>query len=301
MALELRPLTLPELLDRSFSTYKRHLWTFVGIMAVPAGAATLYAVIAQFFNTQAEPPTTPEAIVWSAVPIVIAALIFTVLYLITYAFALGATTMAVAQIYKGAPASVGGAYREVRRHARRLVLLLLWGSLRVGGVWLGAVALTGVFAAILAMGSRILSGLIFLLGMIGAIFLALFFMVRYGVSVPAVVLEDLKAGQALSRSVDLTEDHRWRVFLMILCAVVINYATTLLLQGPFLVGAIVAGPGTTTAITLSIIGAVIGGIGGMFTGPIMIIGLAMMYYDLRIRKEALDLHMMLEALDAPRG
>jgi hypothetical protein len=37
----------------------------------------------------------------------------------------------------------------------------------------------------------------------------------------------------------------------------------------------------------------------MFSGPLMKIGLAMLYYDLRIRKEALDLQMMLEALDAP--
>jgi hypothetical protein len=300
MALELRPLTLPELLDRSFSIYKRHLWTFVGIMAVPAGASMVYAVIAQLLTADTEPPPTPEAMLWSALPIVITAVAFTVIYLTCYAFALGATTMAVAQIYKEQPASVGGAYREIRRHAGRLVLLLLWGTLRVGGVWLGGVALTGFFSVILAMGSRVLSGLIFLAGIVGTTFLAGFFMVRYGVSVPAVVLENLKAGQALSRSVELTEDNRWRVFLMILCAIVINYATTLLLQGPFLIGTIVAGPGTTTAITLSIIGAVVGGIGAMFSGPIMIIGLSMMYYDLRIRKEALDLHMMLEALDAPR-
>ena len=38
----------------------------------------------------------------------------------------------------------------------------------------------------------------------------------------------------------------------------------------------------------------------MFSGPIMIIGLAMVYYDLRVRKEALDLRMMLDSLDAPR-
>jgi len=52
---------------------------------------------------------------------------------------------------------------------------------------------------------------------------------------------------------------------------------------------------------LGIVGAVLGGIGSMFSGPIMIIGLAMMYYDLRIRKEAFDLQVMLDSLDAPPG
>jgi len=46
---------------------------------------------------------------------------------------------------------------------------------------------------------------------------------------------------------------------------------------------------------------VLGGTASMFSGPIMIIGLALMYYDLRIRKEALDLQIMLESLDAPSG
>jgi len=55
------------------------------------------------------------------------------------------------------------------------------------------------------------------------------------------------------------------------------------------------------SILLGVAGAVLGGIGSMFSGPIMIIVLAMMYYDLRIRKEAFDLQLMLEALDAPPG
>jgi hypothetical protein len=125
--------------------------------------------------------------------------------------------------------------------------------------------------------------------------------VRWGVAVPALVLEDLSAGKSLARSVELTEDNRGRVFLVILCAIVITYATALLLQIPFVAGAMMAGPGTPLSIALNIVGAVLGGIGGMFSGPIMIIGLAMMYYDLRIRKEALDLQMMLDRLDTPSG
>ena len=67
------------------------------------------------------------------------------------------------------------------------------------------------------------------------------------------------------------------------------------------VRALLAGRESVTALTLNLIGAIFGTIGSMFSGPIMIIGLAMAYYDLRIRKEALDLQMMLESLDAPRA
>ena len=297
--MDLRPLTLAELLDRSFSTYKRHLWLFVGIMSVPSAFGMLYAITAQFFNRPILPGMPPEEVLRRIVPLMVGAFGFMVIYLVVYSFALGATTIAVAQLYKGQPASVGTSYGEVRRHGWRMVLLLLWGTLRVGGTWFGLVMLTAVLAGFLAVLSPVLSGLMFIIGMFAGGVLAGYLAVRYGVAIPAVVLENLRAGKALARSVDLTHGHRGRVFLIILCAMMISYASTALLQGPFLLGAFLAGPGTSTAIALTIVGAVLGGIGHMFSGPIMIIGLAMEYYDLRIRKEALDLQMMLDSLDVP--
>jgi hypothetical protein len=123
--------------------------------------------------------------------------------------------------------------------------------------------------------------------------------VRLGVSVPALVIENVPAGRAIRRSVDLTHDHVGRVFLIVLCATVIAYATSLVFTGPFSIAAMVVGPTTKLALLFNLAGAVSGGIGAMISGPIMIIGLAMMYYDLRIRKEALDLELLLTHLDAP--
>lgn len=300
MALDLRPLTLAELLDRSFSTYKRHLWLFVGIMAVPAVVATLYAVAMQAFNSAITPDLTPEQVLFRVLPLMIGAFVFMIVYFTVYAFALGATTIAVGQLYKGREVGVAEAYREVRRHGGRLILLLIWATLRVGGTWMGLFALAAIGSGFLAVWSRVASLIFMLGGFLVAFVLGSYLAVRYGVSVSAVVLEDLSAGKALSRSVELTADHRGRVFLIILCAMMISYATAALLQGPFMIGAMVAGPGTPAAIGLTIVGAILGGVGGMFSGPIMIIGLAMVYYDLRVRKEALDLRMMLDSLDAPR-
>jgi hypothetical protein len=79
----------------------------------------------------------------------------------------------------------------------------------------------------------------------------------------------------------------------------IAYATAAIFQGPFMMASFLAGIGTPMSQALAIAGTILGAIGGMFSGPLMIIGLAMMYYDLRIRKEALDLHLLLENLDAP--
>jgi hypothetical protein len=304
---DLRPLTLAELLDRSFSTYKQHLWLFVGIMAVPGVWSMIFAVAMELLqvplrqNVESGTPSE-EAILRSAVVILVAAgfaIVAVLIYLFAYALALGATTVAVSHLYMGRDTTVGAAYTAVRRHAGPLVLLLFWGWLRLFLTIMGFVIVGAILAAVFGVVSPILSGLVMIAAFAGAFGLCLFLVVRWGVAVPAVVLENLGARSSLRRSVELTEDNRGRVFLVILCAAVVGYATILVLQMPFVVAATLAGPGTSLATLLNVIGAVLGGIGSMFSGPIMIIGLAMIYYDLRIRKEALDLQLMQETLDTP--
>lgn len=299
MSPDLRPLTLAELLDRSFSTYKQHLWLFVGIMAVPSVFAMTMAVLLQLFNAGARRGVPPDQVWRQMLPMMAGSFVFSIVYLLAYAFALGATTIAVSQLYLGRIATVRSTYETVRPHGWRLVALLLWGILRLGGTWIGLIVLMTVVSSVLAIFSRILSVLVFIVGMLGASLLVGFMAVRYGVAVPAVVLENIPARAGLRRSVELTEANLGRVFLLMLCAMVIAYATAAVLQGPFMMGAFLSGLGTPTATMLTIVGAILGGIGGMFSGPIMIISLSFMYYDLRIRKEGLDLHMMLDALDPP--
>jgi len=306
MALDLRPLTLAELLDRSFSTYKRHVWLFAGIMAIPGALALGYTVLMQFLQHWLGPLTptpnmTPEALFVRMAPMVVAGLVFMVVYMVVYAFALGATTVAVARIYNDQAVDVAETYRAVRPQGWRLVGLLIWATLRVMLAAMGLVLATGVLAALAALLTPILSVLIMFAGVGASFLLSIYLMVRYGVCVPAAVIENLGPNGAIKRSVELTEDYRGRIFLILLCAIVITYAAAALLQGPFIVGALLAGPETVTALTLNLIGAVLGTAGSLFTGPIMIIGLALAYYDLRIRKEALDLQMMLASLDAPRA
>jgi hypothetical protein len=271
---------------------------------VPAGFTLVYAVFMEFLQYWLGPVTPglpPEAVMRKMAPIAIAGLVFLAVYMIVYAFALGATTVAVARIYNDQAVDVADTYRTVRPLGGRLVLLLVWSSVRVMLICLGIFLIAAVIAGLTALFSPILGLVIVFAGTGVTILAAIFFAVRYGVCVPAAVLEDLSPNRAIARSVQLTEDHRGRIFLILLCAIVITYATAALLQGPFMVGAALAGPGTLTALVLNITGAVLGTAGTTFSAPIMIIGLALAYYDLRIRKEALDLQMMLQSLDAPRA
>jgi hypothetical protein len=299
MSLDLRPLTLAELLDRSFFLYKRHLWLFVGIMSAPAVLLMVFAILFRLFNSDMQPGMPPDQVFRQIVALMIGTFLFGILYTTVHLFALGAATIAVSELYLGREATVGGSYRGVRRHVGRLLILMILAALRVGGAVFGLIFLTGVLAALAAVLTPLLSVLVFGLGFVGAAVLFGFMTARYGVGVPALLLEDIRAGAALRRSVDLSADNRGRILLLILCAAVIAYATALICQGPFVLASVVAGPGTRMSHVLGLVGAVLGAIGGMFSGPLMIISLALMYYDLRIRKEALDLHILLENLDAP--
>ena len=121
---------------------------------------------------------------------------------------------------------------------------------------------------------------------------------RYAVCVPPAVLEDLRASRALGRSVSLTSGALWRVLVLMLFTVVVAYAGFAVTQGPFLIAAVMAGPETSTAFWLNMAGVVAGSISGAFTGPLAIIAMAVLYYDLRIRKEGLDLELMIADLRA---
>ena len=101
MSLDLRPLTLGELLDRSFSLYRRHFWLFVGIMALPSLLGLAFGVLVALFNPQpgspgsAAPDANPAEILGAVLWFAGAMIGMLVIYFITSAVALGATTVAV--------------------------------------------------------------------------------------------------------------------------------------------------------------------------------------------------------------
>lgn len=309
MALDLRPLTLAELLDRAFGLYRRHLWLFIGIMAVPSAFGIAFSVLAESLNyvtgtpavTPGSAPDPAEAVL-AVAGLVAGMLIALCVYSVVYMVALGATTLAVSEIYMGRSVTIAGVYRRMRGSVWRLLRLLLLISLRAGGVALAGLVVAGAMGGMVsALGAPVWGGLLAVCGMFATFLIVGFMAVRWGVSAPAMVLEELGARAAIRRSIELTQGRRWRVLLLVICATIITYAVIALTQGPFMVGAAVVGALTPTGFALTLAGAILGAIGTAFTAPIMIIGLALLYYDARIRDEGLDLQLMMAAIDEPAG
>ncbi len=239
MSLDLRPLTLGELLDRSFSLYRHHFWLFVGIMALPSLLGLTFGVLVALFNPQ---PASPGSVRKRIPPRSwarcsgsgAAALGMIVVYFITYAVALGATTVAVSQIYLGQPVSIRAAYVPLRGRVGRLALLLLLVSVRLVGIVLLLVALRRACGRPRRRRVSGSGGLALVAAAFGAFVLWIWVVLRYAVSVPAAVLEDETATDAIRRSIELTRGSLLRVFVLMAFTMVITYAVLAVFQGPFI-------------------------------------------------------------------
>jgi len=308
----LHPLSLGEVLDRTFSHYREHFLLFVGIMALPQvfiiGLNVLFQIVQ---STAAGPvrtaqPTTaaPSGFVASSL---IALAVFLVAYFLVYSTALGATTYALSEVHLGHSTTIRSAYRVVRQKLGRLFNVAISVLIRILGVILLVGVVMGILAAIVtpvlsrSMGAAggVLTGLGMFFVFIAAAILGVILVLRYSVAVPALLLENVSARQAIKRSVLLSKGYLWRLFVVALLMGMIGFVVGLLFQAPFAIAIFGAAfKGHRPELWLSIASVVSGGVGNAITAPLLVIGWAVAYYDMRVRKEGFDLQLMMSELDS---
>jgi hypothetical protein len=254
---QLRPLSLGELLDRTFQLYRQHFMLFVGIVALPQ-LVLLTAQLAGTLVGTFPPRGLSFAWIWLFALAVVS--------LFAAMMIQGATIVAVSQLQLGRPVSIGLAYERVRGRIVSLVFLTL--------------------------GIGFLTFLGFILLIIPGVLLAL----RWSLAVPAAVLEDLGVGPAMSRSADLTRGDRGRVFMIYVLYFFLVLVGTSIWQVPTIAATFAAARAGVPAPMWTLI---VNDIGVFFTqcliSPIITIAISLLYYDERVRKEAFDLqHMMAE-------
>jgi membrane-anchored glycerophosphoryl diester phosphodiesterase (GDPDase) len=141
-------------------------------------------------------------------------------------------------------------------------------------------ALTGILMA-LTIGLGILVGVVLY--------------VRYALAVPACVLEDIKARQAIRRSIRLSLGSRGRIFVIYVLMLVVSYIIAFLFLIPVsMLGRVI---GRSSPALLTALSGLAGFLAGALAGPIATIALSLVYYDQRVRKEAFDIELMVAALD----
>jgi hypothetical protein len=301
---ELRPLSLGELLDRTFALYKRHFSLFATIMLLPmviAFLASLPGVLA--VAAPEAPAANPSLMGWRAGMPVLVLLGTVMLYFWVYAAAQGATVFAVSDLYLGRSSSVREAYARVRGKIGRIFLLIL-----LIGAAMAAVMLLGMMVVMLPVavalrglsttnpGALAVGVLALLAALIVGVIPAIVVWCRTALAIPVVVLENLRAGQAFGRSIRLSRGYAFRIFLVFVLVFILTLVAALILQSPFLL--VEGSPLKPHALPMGMV--VVSQLGsllaGVLVGPVGTIAFALIYYDLRIRKEAFDLELLMSTL-----
>ena len=268
--LDLRPLSLGEILDRTFSLYRRNFLLFLGITALP-NLLILALNLAQTLMTNIPATSVPQPVEQlqsrPATGLLafgfIGLLVGLFVYLVAYLFAQGGTVYAVSELYLGRQTSIGASLRRMRGQLGSLFGVILLNGLAVMGATLFLI-IPGIYAAC-----------------------------RLITCVPAALLEDLGPRASLERSFRLTKDSAGRAFVIFLLYFIMLYAAILLFMFPFLfmAGLSAKEPGMMRIwLSLSQVGNFLAGI---LVSPFLTIATAVFYYDLRVRKEAFDLQLMM--------
>jgi Membrane domain of glycerophosphoryl diester phosphodiesterase len=286
---ELRPMSLGEVLDRTFNLYKNNFLLFAGITALPFFLVLLAEVAAAGFAHMRGAVPQPGPLSRGALGSAIGGGIFVlILYFLMIGAAHAATVFAVSDLYLSRPASIRGSFARVGWKALRVLLIFFFILLVIGsGMFL-------LFMVGMMLRSPAIIGIGFLILLIPAIILVC----RTAVAIPTAMLEDAGAVRALERSMQLTKGHALQIFVIYLLVVTVTYVAILLFQAPVMALIITsAAAQKAPSFGLQVLQHFTGFVSQVIVGPIGTIAISLMYYNLRVRKEAFDIQHLMASLD----
>jgi hypothetical protein len=267
----LRAMDLGQILDETLAIWRRNFLTFTTAMAVVLlPVAVLLSAVTVLAGISLREDPSAERIISA----VLVALPFTVLTLAGSLLSSGAAIALASDAILGRPLDIASAYRTALRRA----LPLLW-----------AFFLAGLLLTLLS---------ITVLGIPVAVFLG----IGWVVAAPVVILERGQ-GAGLRRSSWLVDRHRWRALgvvtvmslLIVVLAAIPSAIVTLLLAG---IGAMVP-ESPTLRTAFEIVNTLVSTAAQILFSPLSWIGLTVLYYELRVRKEAFDLEQLAAQAGGP--
>ena len=282
----LRPLGIGETLDAAFNLYFRNFILMLRITAAVVIPVIVLTIILLLIGIQETDRTNPDAAFYEVgagefrfvdeSTFLVTSIIAAVLGGLAYLLVIAAVFRAASERYVGRPVtaseSLGAGLRRVHSVLWIFILMLLAFFLVVIPVAFGPVLL------------------------LFAIPFLVFLIVRWCVAIPALMVERAKGSKALSRSFVLVEHRWWPVFGALIVGLIfiglIEFLTTLAGEG---LSSLAEEQTTLFVIVFSIMN----GIGTLITAPFQAAIVTVIYYDLRVRKEAYDVELMTEQLGAP--
>ena len=314
----LRPLMLGDILDGAFTAIRWNPKTILGSSAIVAAASgvlvTLVTLVLRndvFTNVvyPSSDTTMTAGQTGTYIGLVSATLgVSSAITIVARTLLTGILTVAIGQGVLGWKETLGSAWQACRSGFWRLVgTLLLKYLLLIGGLILaiGVMAGIGVLIALVAH----LAGVGVLIGVIGGITAVVFFVImtiRWALAIPITMLERTRPLASLGRSWRLVKGSSWRILgISLLTSIIVGIAGAII-EVPFGL----AGGGTSVftaaaqhgapSVTASIISAIGGIIAQTITSPLTAGVSVLLYADLRMRREGLDIALQAAAA-SPAG
>jgi hypothetical protein len=276
---DLRPLSVGETLDRSFGIYRRLLVPLLLIQLI---------CVAPVFPLQLFLVASGRQLSgWY--------LLFGLIGFLLSCLASAATALLIAERYLGRDLSAGESLqRSLPRVGTVIAVSLLLGLVLMISMlptmfsWLAGGGLLAVSAQSSGAPDLASSGAALGLMLLGLAFMVLpvIVMSALAVSLPALIVEHVNAGAALSRSWALTKGRRLRVaftLFVLLVIIMIPYVGLQLLFG-------ISAPGAESG-GLVLLFVLQYGISLLLT-PLLYCVITLLYFDLRVRREAFDLEIL---------
>lgn len=257
---DLKPLTVVEILDRAFSIYRSRFFTFFAILAVayvPVNVALVAFHAARPDAFTAENPREARMLG------LLQQLFDTAVYGLAFTIAVGATTRAVGDLYAGERGSFRRSYGALLRTLPQY------------------------------LATTMLSSFICTMGFFLCVIPGLVFSVWFAFSTSVCVLERLWGPIAMARSRALARDHGGRIFVLFLLAgiltAVVDTAVSEAADG--LLPSFLPDEWTRWYVSNALTS-----VATLLVTPYFSIAWVLLYYDLRIRKEAFDLELLARSL-----
>lgn len=302
----LRPLGIGEILDGAVSTMRTYWRTVLGISLTVAVVTEIAVILLQGFvlddsatTDTLNDSTATVSELGSALGTTLASsgavLLITLLGTI---IATALLTTVTSRAVLGKPVTTSEAWRDARPQLPKLFGLTVLLPL-IAIVIVGVGTLPGVLVGVTASGDAGIA--LAVIGGLGAGVVALWLMIRFSLSSPALMLEKQSVFKSMSRSAKLVRGSWWRVLgIQLLATIIANIMASIIVIPFAVIAAALSGDGVTgffssdsgslgwTFLIVSGIGSVIG---SMLTFPITAGVTVLLYIDQRIRREALDLDL----------
>ena len=293
---QLRPLGVGDVLDRTFTVYRSKPLVFIGLSAIwylllvlvfVVLAVAIFAGALAAFARQATTPS-PEQIAGAAVGIIGFVLVAVIVAILLFSAQSAALVHAGARRYLAKDVGIGESFRAG---------LSASGRLFIAGI-LVFLAIVCVWAVLLIAAAITNQGVAFAIAVLAAIFATAFLGCSWLVAPVVVVIEKMGPISALGRAWRLSSGHRWRIFGIQVLLFILNLVLSILIGVLFggLAAAGGQGGGTGQIGVSSVLQSLVNLASTIIWAPVEWIAFTVLYYDLRVRKEAFDLQLAAEAL-----